>query len=111
MSNEGEIKKLTDAKNVAYAERNKMVAALSFIFPSHMKRHPDSDTEWEDDWRNIVCIHGPAGQMTWHIHDSERYLFSHLIPDQLGLGACEYDGHTTEQKYRRLRESVRGLNP
>ncbi len=97
---------LIAAKNMAYAERQKMVAALTYIFPSHMKRHPDSDTTWENDWRNIVCIHGPAGQMTWHIHDSECHLFGHLNHKPDPFADCEYDGHTTEEKYRRLFQSV-----
>jgi len=97
---------LREQKNTAYAERQKMVLALTYVFPSHMKRHPDSDTTWENDWRNIVCIHGPAGQMTWHIHDSEAVMFGHLniAPDP--FADCEYDGHTTDEKYGRLFQSV-----
>lgn len=100
------VERLEDEKNTAYAERQKMVHALTFIFPSHMKRHPEADTEWEDDWRNIVCIHGPAGQMTWHIHNSEAQMFGHLNRKPDPFADCEYDGHTTPEKYDRLLESV-----
>lgn len=100
------IERLEEAKNTAYAERQKMVQSLTFIFPAHMKRHPDSDSEWEDDWRNIVCIHGPAGQMTWHIHDSEAGMFGHLNRKPDPFEGCEYDGHTTPEKYDRLLRSV-----
>ena len=100
------VERLEEAKNTAYSERQKMVQALTFIFPAHMKRHPDSDTEWENDWRNIVCVHGPAGQMTWHIHDSEAHMFGHLNRKPDHFAACEYDGHTTDEKYRRLLDSV-----
>ena len=36
-------------------------------------------------------------QVSWHIHDSEREMFSHLeVKDN------NWDGHSTEEKYRRL---------
>jgi hypothetical protein len=82
-------------KNAAYAERNRLVAALAKCFPAHLCRHEEPG--YEDDWRNIVCIHLPTGQATWHIHDSEVPLFGHL-PVEDG----HWDGHTTEEKYARL---------
>jgi len=85
-------------KDGAYSERNRLVAALSKLLPSWLERHPDEDTEWEDDWRWIVFIDPPSGQMCWHIHDSELPLFKHLAPSDAG----EWDGHTTDEKYERL---------
>ncbi len=92
-------------KNGAYAERNKLVAALSKLFPSSLERHPESDTAWEDDWRWIVFVDLPTGQASWHIHDSELAMFDHLPRNEGRV----WDGHTTEQKYARLAdlESVR----
>ena len=78
-----------------YAERDRLVAALSKLLPSHLSRHEGDD--WEDDWRNIVCIHLPAGQATWHIHDSELPWFSHLLERD-----GHWDGHSTAEKYERL---------
>lgn len=95
----------------AYRERNQLVAALSRIFPAHLARHPDEDTAWDDDWRWIVCVHINTGmekrfetvqsQATWHIHDSEINLFPHL--DE---APNDWDGHSTEEKYNRLRHIV-----
>ncbi len=85
-------------KNGAYAERNKMVAALSKLFPSWLEDHPATDTAWESDWRTIVFINLPTGQASWHLHDSEVPAFSHLSR----LCGNSWDGHTTEQKYERL---------
>ena len=90
------------SKDNAYSERNKLVQFLSLLYPAHMKRHPEDDTDWEDDWRNIVCIHSPMGQLTWHIHDSEASMFSHLNRAPDPFADCEWDGHTTEEKYSRL---------
>lgn len=87
----------TEKKNIAYRERNQLVAFLSKLYPSHLAEHPIEDENWEKDWRTIICIHSPAGQLTWHIHDSEADLFFHL-----GDGHNHWDGHTTEEKYKRL---------
>lgn len=84
-------------KDGAYRERDALVCALSKAFPAHLCRHPEEHVEWDDDWRWIVCVHLPTGQATWHIHDSERSHFYHLE-----VGENHWDGHSTEEKYRRL---------
>lgn len=96
-----------------YNERNRLVAALSKIYPSHLQKHDPDDEMWEKDWMNIVCIHilidepalhdGVEGytteirQVTWHIHDSDLPMFAHLKVEP-----NHWDGHTTEEKYQRL---------
>lgn len=100
-----------EAKDQAYQERDRLVAALSKIFPAWLGYHKEKD--WEDDWRNIVYIKIPVlrimkgvpgipefvewKQVSWHIHDSEMDQFRHLDP-----GLEEWDGHSTEEKYNRL---------
>lgn len=86
-----------ESKDNAYWERNQLVGVLSRLYPSHLARHPETDKEWEDDWRNIVCIHTPVGQATWHLHDSDMPMFKHLKLDK-----DHWDGHSTEEKYDRL---------
>ncbi|MCK9513700.1 MAG: hypothetical protein M0R28_21085 [Pigmentiphaga sp.] len=93
-----EREKLREQKDLAYTERNQLVAALTKLFPASLERHPEADTEWEDDWRWIVFIDLPAGQASWHIHDSELENFEHL-PKNVGR---KWDGHTTAEKYTRL---------
>jgi len=85
-------------KDGVYSERNRLVAALSKLFPSWLEDHPAEDKEWAEHWRTIVFIDGPGGQMSWHIHFSEIEMFSHLEH----RGGDSWDGHTTEQKYERL---------
>lgn len=82
-----------------YAERNQLVAALSKLFPAYLAIHDENDYLWENDWRNIVFIDLPTGQVSWHIHDSELHLFSHLK-----FKENKWDGHSYEEKYRRLNE-------
>lgn len=90
-----QITALEQQKDGAYHERDQVVAALSKCFPAWLSRHEGG--EWDDDWRNIVFLGLPTGQASWHIHDSELPLFAHLQ-----RGAETWDGHTTEEKYRRL---------
>ena len=84
-------------KDLAYLERNLLVRFLTSIYPSHLARHPDADINWENDWRWIVCIHTMQGQLSWHIHDSERKYFDHLE-----IKPNDWDGHSTLEKYLRL---------
>lgn len=82
-------------KDAAYEERNKLVAALARLYPSGTKR--TDIPGWSSDWHGCVYIDLPVGQVSWHYHDSQAYLFA-------GLPAYEgvWDGHDTEEKYRRL---------
>ncbi len=89
---------LRSEKNAAYHERNQLVAALSKLFPARLARHPNADTTWDNDWRWIVFIDLPTGQVSWHIHDSEQDMFGHLTSG----GPNTWDGHTTEEKYQRV---------
>jgi len=93
-----EQEQLRDEKHGAYAERNNLVAALSKLFPASLERHPDEDTSWDDEWRWVVYIDLPSGQVSWHIRDSEVTQFDHLKRFQ----GRKWDGHTTPEKYARL---------
>ena len=95
---QAELAQLRTEKHGAYRERNQLVAFLASLYPSSLERHPDEDKDWKDDWRWVVYIDGPGGQMSWHIHDSELERFSHLPQ----LQGRKWDGHDTEEKYRRL---------
>lgn len=98
------------SKDQAYWERNQLVVALSKIYPSHLCLHSRKDKNWDKDWRWIVCIHAPIRhrvdyhifgspeQLTWHIHKDEKEMFSHLK-----VSKNHWDGHTTEEKYDRLK--------
>lgn len=112
--NEQELEK---AKNQAYHERDMLLAALcKFWYAAkreeikvYRTKHPESDTEWEQDWRNIIVMEyifplsyidlTSRAQMSWHIHDSELPMFAYLP-----LEENRWDGHTTQRKYNRLLE-------
>lgn len=94
---------VAELKNSAYHERNILVAALSKVYPAHTALHPADDKDWEPDWRTIICVHLPTGQATWHVHDSEVNLFDHLPIDNCAVSCPGWDGHTTDEKYQRVR--------
>jgi len=93
-----EVLSLREEKHQAYNERNRLVAFISKLYPSHMTRHPP-DPEWDVEWLNIVCVHAPFGQLTWHIKLDELDLFSHL-----NMANNDWDGTTTEEKYKLIEE-------
>lgn len=103
-----EVERLRAQKDGAYAERNQCVAliarmALALGWPVYVAQHPTEDTNWEDDWRTILFVGLPSGQVTWHFHDSER----HLLAD-LPSGKNNWDGHDTPEKYRRVNLALTG---
>lgn len=90
----------SSATDAAYNERNRCVALIaSFAISKGWKAGlAKTDIEgWDPEWHNCVYIDLPTGQASWHFHDRELSLFSHL-PAYEG----EWDGHSTEQKYDRI---------
>lgn len=90
-----EIERLRADKNGAYTERNKLVAALSKMFPAGVSK--TDIPGWSPEWHGCVYIDLPTGQVSWHFHDDDAGLFAHLEPYP-----GEWDGHDTPEKYRRL---------
>lgn len=74
-----------------YEERNRVVAALTGAFPSGTREDKN-----QPGWR-IVYVDLPTGQVSWHYGEKDAHLFAHLPPY-----LKDYDGHTTEEKYRRV---------
>lgn len=93
-------KRITDLERIAngaYEERNLLVSVLSRLYPSHLTKHDERDETWDRDWLNIVCIHTPEGQATWHLKNADLYNFKHLKYEK-----NDWDGHKTNEKYARL---------
>lgn len=97
---EEEVEKLRERKDGAYLERNRVVAALAKCFPSGTAR--TAIEGWSDDWHGCVYIDLPTGQVSWHFNDAHADLFADLPPY-----SGSWDGHDTDEKYRRLAELER----
>lgn len=89
------IDSLKTARDRAYWERNRLVAILSRLYPSG--RSVTAIPDWDAEWHNCIYIELPTGQVSWHIHDNEMVQFASL-PEY----ASPWDGHSTDEKYRRL---------
>lgn len=83
-------------KDSAYLERNRLVAALAQCFPSGIRA--TAIEGWDPEWHGCVFIDLPSGQASWHYHTSHAFLFEGLPPYEK-----PWDGHSTEEKYARLR--------
>lgn len=90
-----EVARLREQIDGAYRERNQVVAALAWCFPSGVKK--TAIEGWDPAWHNCVYIDLPTGQASWHFHDDDASLFAGL-PAYVG----EWDGHSTPEKYARL---------
>lgn len=105
------IDQLAQSQTDAYAERDRLVAALSHLFPSYLTKHPEAEG-WDEEWRNIVVLNIPdpkirygSLQLSWHIHASELPWFEHLKFEE-----NHWDGHTVAEKYARL-ATLRKVDP
>lgn len=85
------VNKVMETIDKVYNERNRVVAALSKLFPASIEIDPK-----EPEWK-VVIIDIPTGQVSWHVAKHEMHMFAHLEH-----GKREWDGHDTEEKYRRL---------
>jgi len=85
-----------------YTERNHLVAVLAALYPSVI--YEDSvmrDADYRYSW--TVCIELPTGQATWHIPEWDLHLFRGIETAHENI----WDGHTTEEKYVRVRKLLK----
>lgn len=92
---------MTDCDAV-YRERACLLALLATHYPAHLQPDPEAP-----DWP-VLHMQLPTGQATWHIGENDLDLFGHVRTDRHE----PWDGHSTEEKYRRIAEltSLRGAH-
>lgn len=92
------------AKDLAYWERNMLVAVLAKMFPS--KLFKTDIPGWLPEWHHCVFIQLPSGkQVSYHFHDRELPMFE-------GIPWAEtnpWDGHSNPTKYQRLADFGEGV--
>jgi hypothetical protein len=76
-----------------YRERAELVAFLARIYGAYVWENPA-----EPDWP-IVYIGTPAGQLSWHLAKTDMDLFENFPKANNNM----WDGHSTSEKYDRLR--------
>lgn len=64
----------------AYTERMIAVRLLAIYsgFPYGVGK--DTNESWDDEWRNVVYIDLPSGQISWHIAPNDLHLFADFPP-------------------------------
>lgn len=85
------------ALNAAYRERAHLVALLAAWRNSHIGYTDPAAPNWA-----VVTIELPTGQACWHIAPADMDLFAHVRPTP--RYARGWDGHDTDEKYRRIDE-------
>lgn len=83
-----------------YRERAQLAAYLAARHPSVIVTGADPQAP---DWP-VLFIVTSFGQMSWHLSPDDLDLFGHVEQFRAGdLAVSLWDGHSTEEKYRRLR--------
>lgn len=105
-SQQEQIETLERQKDGAYFERNQCVALIARMAQRLGHRVGVARTAidgWSPDWHGCVYMQLPTGQVSWHFHDSQAHLFADLPAWQEA-----WDGHSTEEKYRRVNLAFAG---
>lgn len=91
--------------NELYRERAQLLAWLAAREPGSVLA-PAPDVK-DPRWRILFLRTGHGEwQMTWHIAPSDIALFSGVERVEADDPRAQWDGHTTEQKYQRVRALV-----
>jgi NAD(P)-dependent dehydrogenase (short-subunit alcohol dehydrogenase family) len=90
------------ARDGAYRERAHLVAFLAAIYPAVIAPAADVD---EPGWQ-LVYIDASGWQLSWHIAPADAELFQHVPRVPADHSVAQWDGHTTEQKYDRIRRVI-----
>lgn len=100
-----QLDELYDALDGAYRERARLEAWLAALHPAVIAPAPDID---EPGWQILYLRSSAHGwQMTWHVHPRDADLFADVEHVSVDDPRAQWDGHSTEQKYNRMRTHVR----
>ncbi|GGS98800.1 hypothetical protein GCM10010156_66150 [Planobispora rosea] len=91
-----------DPLRSVYAERAALIAYLAGQHPAVIVENDLSAPDMA-----LIYLDTPAGQLSWHLHPHDLHLFDHVARVTAPAGPV-WDGHSTDEKYRRLRRLVNG---
>ncbi|MEU4094452.1 hypothetical protein [Streptomyces sp. NPDC026673] len=90
---------LDELLGAAYRERAHLAAWLSALHPSVVAPAP---ADVGDDW-HVLFLRAGGWQFCWHIAPGDLSLFDHVQRVSADDPWAQWDGHTIEMKYRRIR--------
>jgi hypothetical protein len=88
---------VSDEITSLYRERAALLALIADGYPSWIGYTDPSTPEWM-----VLTIVLPTGQACWHIAPDDTHLFHHVR--QATASDPAWDGHSTDEKYRRILE-------
>jgi hypothetical protein len=86
----------------AYRERAHLLAWLAALHPRNAVLAPSLDIDDEDGW-HLLFLTVAGRQMSWHIAPRDVELFTHVERVEFADPRAAWDGHTTDEKYERIR--------
>lgn len=87
-----------DAKaklDAVYSERMLVVSMLAKMSGCSYGLGKDDNIDWEDEWRNVVYIDLPQGQVSWHIAPTDMHLFEGF-PEYTGKWDGTFNGRSAD---------------
>ncbi|MFC7303980.1 hypothetical protein ACFQVC_07095 [Streptomyces monticola] len=94
-------------RDAAYRERAHLLAWLAALHPDSAVMTPATDVDAEG-WHVLFLVAG-GWQMSWHIAPHDLPLFRHVEIVDVADPRVQWDGHSTRQKYSRVRRHTRLL--
>ncbi|MFJ3021455.1 hypothetical protein ACIPH4_10955 [Streptomyces tendae] len=94
--------KAVEERDDAYRERAQLLAWIATLFRPHAVLAPSLDVDDEDGWW-LLFLTIAGRQMSWHISPRDIDLFQHVQRVDSADLRAQWDGHTTEEKYERIR--------
>ncbi|MFF5670288.1 hypothetical protein ACFY8S_09145 [Streptomyces hygroscopicus] len=94
-------------RDQAYRERAHLLAWIAALHPANAVITPADDIE-EPGWQLLYLLVG-GWQMSWHIAPRDAELFAHVEHVDPTDPRAQWDGHSTNEKYERIREHTAQL--
>ncbi|MFJ2717443.1 hypothetical protein [Streptomyces sp. NPDC087437] len=89
-------------RNGAYRERAHLLAWLATLYAPNAVLAPAADIDDEDGW-HLLFLTVAGRQLSWHIAPRDIELFHHVERVNVADPRAQWDGHTTDEKYERIR--------
>lgn len=93
--------KIQNIVTQAYHERAQLLSFFTTMHDSVIAYNDAEDPNWP-----ILYVNTIEGQMSWHIAPGDMYLFNHVPVVENDDHRAQWDGHDTEEKYKRFKELV-----
>lgn len=91
-----------EERDGAYRERTHLLAWLATLHAPHAVLAPALDIDDEDGW-HLLFLNVAGRQLSWHISPRDMDLLKHVERVDVGDPRAQWDGHTTAEKYQRIR--------